>query len=293
MSFLEALAASSFLKMAVLAAIGASFASGIIGSYVVVKRIVSISGSIAHSVLSGLGCALWLQKTYELPWLNPLYGALVSALLAALVIGWTHLYYREREDAIIAMIWSIGMAIGVIFVSQIPGFNVELMNFLLGNVLWVTPSDLVLLGILNLIILIIVAFYHTRFLALCFDEKYARLQGVPVGRLYLLLLALTALTVVILISIVGIILVLSMLALPASIASRFTRHLPTMMGIAVGLNILLSIGGLAISYRLDWPAGATIALFSGLVYLLSLRFKYPTSSVTPLPSSAETVKTSP
>jgi len=281
MSFIQAFLASPVLQMAVLAAIGASFASGIIGSYVVVKRIVSISGSIAHSVLSGLGAALWLQRHFELNWLLPFYGALVAGVLSALIIGWVHLYYREREDAIIAMIWSVGMAIGVVFVSQVPGFNVELMNFLLGNVLWVSSWDLYLLGILDLIIIVTVVIYHKRFLALCFDEKQAQLQGIPVGSLYLLLLVLIALSVVLLIYIVGIILVLSMLALPASIAGTFTFRLSRMMLIAVLLNIAFSIGGLAIAYRLDWPAGATIALFSGLIYLLSLRFKRPIIPVSP------------
>lgn len=273
MTFLEALWVTPVLQLAVLASIGASIASGIIGSYVVVKRIVSISGSIAHSVLSGLGCALWLQRTYGIEWLQPIYGAVVASLISALIIGWVHLRYREREDAIIAMIWSVGMAIGVIFVSQVPGFNVELMNFLLGNVLWVNPVDLYMLGGLNLIIITTVIFFHRRFLALCFDEKQAELQGISVTSLYLLLLVLIALSVVLLIHLVGIILVLSMLALPASIAGTFTSRLSGMMIIAVILNVLFSIGGLAISYRLDWPAGATIALFSGLIYLMSLRFK--------------------
>lgn len=281
MSFIEAFLVSPILQMAVMAAMGASFAGGVIGSYVVVKRIVSLSGSIAHSVLSGLGAALWLKHLYGLDWLHPMYGALVSGVLAALVIGWVHLYYREREDAIIAMIWSVGMATGVIFVSQVPGFNVELMNFLLGNVLWVSPWDLGMLGLLDLVILVTVAIFHKRFLALCFDERQAQLQGLPVGRLYLLLLVLIAVSVVLLIYIVGIILVLSMLALPASIAGTFTYKLSRMMIIATLLNMAFSLGGLAIAYRLDWPAGATIALFSGVIYLLSLRFKKPVTASNP------------
>jgi zinc transport system permease protein len=279
MSFFEALLASSILQMAVLAALGTSLASGVIGSYVVVKRIVSISGSIAHSILSGLGAALWLQRVYGLSWLHPIYGAFATGIISALIIGWVHLYYREREDAIIAMIWSVGMAVGVIFVSQIPGHNVELMNFLLGNVLWVSPSDLLVLGILDGVILITVCIFHKRFLALCFDEKQAELQGLQIGKLYLLLLSLIAVSVVLLIYVVGIILVLSMLALPASIASSFTYRLSRMMIIAVLLNIAFSLGGMAIAYRLDWPVGATIALFSGAIYLLSLRFKNQQNAV--------------
>jgi len=290
MSFLEALQDNSVLQFAAFGAIGASIASGIIGSYVVVKRIVSMSGSIAHSVLSGLGCALWLQRTYDLPWLSPLYGALFAAILSALIIGWVHLHYQEREDAVIAMIWSLGMATGVIFVSQVPGYNVELMHFLLGNILWVTPSDLMILITLNSVILLVVILFYHRFLALCFDEKQAFLQGVRVNQLYLLLLVLIALSTVLLIHIVGVILVLSMLALPASIAGNFTKRLSAMMVIAVLLNITFSIGGLAISYHLDWPAGATIALFTGGVYLLSLRFRHSTKGVIPSPVKADSSK---
>jgi zinc transport system permease protein len=176
------------------------------------------------------------------------------------------------------MIWSVGMAIGVIFVSQVPGFNVELTNFLLGNVLWVGRQDLIILGSIDLVILLLVLIFHRRFLALCFDEKQAQLQGMPVASLYFLLLMLIAISVVVLIHIVGIILVLSMLALPASIASIFTYRLSRIICIAVFLNILFSVGGLALSYKLDWPAGATIALFSGFIYILSLRFKKIKSS---------------
>lgn len=281
MSFLQAFLSSSLLQMAVLASLGASFASGIIGSYVVVKRIVSISGSIAHSVLGGIGAALWLQRGYDIEWLLPIYGAFFAGVVSALIIGWVHLYYKEREDAIIAMIWSVGMALGVIFVAQVPGFNLELMNFLLGNVLWVNAWDLWVLLSLDFLIFLTVLIFHKRFLALCFDEKQAQLQGLAVGRLYFLLLALIALSIVLLIYVVGIILVLSMLALPASIAGSFTHRLSRMMIIAVGLNVAFSIGGMAIAYRLNWPVGATIALFSGVIYLLSLRFKNSSTALRP------------
>lgn len=281
MTFLQAVLANPILQMGILAAIGASFASGMIGSYVVVKRIVSLSGSISHSVLSGMGCAVWLQRQYGLSWLHPIYGALVAAIISALVIGWVHLYYREREDSVIAMIWSLGMAIGVIFIAQVPGFTAELMNFLLGNILWVSSGDLILLGILDILLIATVCAFHKKFVALCFDEKQASLQGVKVAPLYLFLLTLVAIAVVVLIHVVGIILVITMLALPASIAGVFTKHVSSMMIVAIFLNVLFSIGGLALSYHLDWPTGATIALFASVIYLFSLRFKKATRSLTP------------
>lgn len=281
MNFLEALFTYPTLQLALLGAVGASIASGVIGSYVVVKRIVSLSGSISHAVLSGLGAALYCKYTFNLPWLHPIYGALVAACLSALIIGLVHLYYREREDAVIAMVWSIGMATGVIFVSQVPGYNIELNHYLLGNILWTSSSDLMILAILDVIILLFVGLFHSRFMQICFDEKQAALKQLPVTRLYLLLLLLVAISIVLLIHIVGIILVLSMLALPASIANVFTRRLFMMMIIASALNILFSIGGLALSYRLDWPTGATIALVSGGAYLMSLRFKRSIRKATP------------
>lgn len=287
MNFLQALMLNPLLQMALLACIGASFASGIIGSFVVVKRIVSLSGSIAHSVLGGLGCALFLRRVYDLEWLLPIYGAIFGSILAALVIGYVHLYHRQREDSVIAMIWSLGMATGVIFASRTPGFNIELMNFLLGNVLWVSYADLFVLFVLDCIILVVILLKYKHFLALCFDEEEAKLQNLPVARLYFLLLGLIALSIVLLIHSVGIILVLSMLVLPPSIAEKFTYRLSRVIVISVFLNVLFSVGGLALSYKLDWPAGATISLFAGGVYALSLRFKRPMSVSIPSPVKAE------
>lgn len=281
MSFLQAVLQSSVLQYALFAALGASIASGMIGSYVVVKRIVSISGSIAHSVIAGLGCALWLERSVGITWISPLYGAVIAAIFSALLIGWVHLHYREREDSVIAMIWSIGMAIGVVFVSHVPGYNVELMHYLLGNILWVTTSDLVILAVLDGVLFLVVALMYRRFLAICFDERQAQLQGLNVTSLYFLLLVLISISVVLLMYLVGIILVLSMLVLPASIAGIFTKRLSLMMVIAVVLNMLFSVGGLALSYRLNWPAGATIALFSGVIYLLSSRFRRSTRAAIP------------
>src|ERR1700733_1884184 len=179
-TFIEAVQTNPLLLSALIAGLLASVVSGIIGSYVVVKRIVFISGGISHSVLGGIGLCLWLERTRGISWLSPLLGALIAAVLSALIIGWIHLYYRQREDSVIAALWSIGMATGVLFISQTPGFNVELNNFLIGNILWVSSTDLYILGSLDLLILLIVICLHKRFLAICFDEEQAQLQGVSV-----------------------------------------------------------------------------------------------------------------
>jgi zinc transport system permease protein len=268
--FFDALAANPLLLAAVLAGFAASIVSGIIGSYVVVKRVVFISGSISHSVLGGMGLCLWLQRTRGIEWATPLEGALVTAVLSALIIGWIHLHYREREDSVIAALWSVGMAIGVLFISQTPGYNVELNNFLIGNILWVAPSDLYVLYGLDILVILTVMCLHKRFLAICFDEDQAQLQGQPVKALYLLLLVLIALTTVLLIQVVGIILVITMLTIPAAIANLFTTRLSYMMLLAIVLSALFSFFGTMIAYHLDWPAGATIALVAGSAYGFTL-----------------------
>lgn len=267
---IEAFIANPFLQFALLAGFASSITSGIIGSYVVVKRIVFISGSIAHSVLGGMGLCLWLQRTYNINWLTPLHGALGAAILSALLIGWIHLKYKEREDTVIAAIWSTGMSIGVIFIALTPGYNVELMNYLFGNILWVSKSDILMLFGLAAVVLILASIFHKRFLAICFDEEQAQLQSVPVNTLYLLLLCLVAISVVLLIQVVGAILVIAMLAIPAAVASIFTYRLSTMMTIAVLLGCLFTFLGTAASYQLNWPPGATISLTATLFYLLSL-----------------------
>lgn len=266
MNFLEAIIENPILLSALFAGVLASVVSGIIGSYVVVKRIVFISGGISHSVLGGIGLCLWLQRTKGVEWAFPLGGALVAAVIAALLIGWIHLYHKQREDSAIAALWSIGMAAGVLFISQTPGFNVELTNFLVGNILWVTPEDLYFLGILDGVVLLTVVCMHKRFLAVCFDEDQARLQSIPVNAIYLLLLVLTAITIVMLVEVVGIILVMTMLTIPPAIANLFTSRLSRMMMLAVLFGVFFSLGGTVTSFYFDWPAGATIALLAGIAY---------------------------
>ena len=257
----------ALLQYAFGAGILASMAGGVVGSYVVVRRIAFISGSIAHAVLSGMGLCLFLSRTYGIAWATPMLGAIVSAMVAALLIGYVSLRYREREDAVIAAIWAVGMAAGIVFTSLTPGYNVELMSFLLGNLLWVSPADLVTLGILDLIVIALTCLFHNRFLALCFDPNQAKLQGIAVKPLYMLLLLMVALTVVLLIQVVGIVLVLTMLTIPPTIASLYTKRMVTMMAGAVLTGLALSVGGISLSYWFDWPPGATIALLAGAVYL--------------------------
>jgi zinc transport system permease protein len=259
-----------FFQMALFASLLASIAGGMMGSFVVVKRIVFIAGSIAHSVLAGMGVCLWLMKTQSIAWLTPLHGAVLAAVASALTLGYIHLNYRQREDSIIAAIWSTGMAVGIIFLSMTPGNTAEMMNFLFGNILWIGMKDLWLLAGLDLLILGALLFKYRAFLSICFDEELSLLQKVKVQRLYLILLTLIAITVVLLMQIVGTVLVIAMLTVPAMTAALFTRSLGSMILLSIGLSSLFSFSGLSFAYVFDWPPGATIALVSAVVYLFSM-----------------------
>lgn len=277
----------SLLIPALLASLGGSIAGGIVGTYIVTKRIVSISGSISHSILGGIGFTLWLQYKLGLNF-SPMYGAIISAVILALCIGKIHLKYQEREDSLISMIWSIGMAVGIIFISQIPAFTSELATFLFGNILWVTTHDLYSLAILDLVILIATILCHTRFLALSFDEKYMALSHYSVEAWYLFLLILTAVTIVALIYIMGVILMLSMLVLPVSIACRFSHKLTHIMMSAVAISALCSCLGIFTSYLLDLPAGPTVTLLLGVAYSASLFVKRRSNASIPSADKPET-----
>lgn len=264
--FFSDLLRHGFLQRAIAAGILASIACGVIGSYVVVRRIVFVSGGIAHAVLGGMGIAYYLGA-------NPMIGALVAAIVSALVIGIVSLKIRQREDTVIGALWAIGMAIGILFISQTPGYNVDLMSYLFGNILMVGSGDLYLIAILDAIVIAAVILLYKQILAFSFDTEYARLQGVAVDRLYLAMLCLIALTVVILVQVVGIILVIALLVLPAATAGLFCRSLAGMMALASAVGLLVTLGGLAFSYAPDFPAGASIILLAGFVYLVALVYR--------------------
>jgi zinc transport system permease protein len=263
---LAAFAEHRFLQYALLAGLLAAVPCGVVGSWVVIRRISYMAGGIAHSVLAGLGFAHWLQVVHGVRGVTPMMGAVVAALVAAVIIGWVSLNLRQREDTVIGAVWSMGMALGVVFIALTPGYATDLMSYLFGNILMVTAQDLWLMGALALTVLLVAGLFHRQLLAVSFDAEYAELQGVPVVRFTFLLLVLTALTVVVLVSVVGIILVIALLTLPAATANLLARRLGRMMVAAVAICAALTVGGLVISYGSDLPAGAVTILLAGLVW---------------------------
>ena len=265
--FLDALSRHAFLRYALLAGVLASVACGVVGTYVVVRRITYIAGGIAHCVLGGMGAALYVNRVYGVAWLQPLHGAVAAALAAAIIIGLVSLRAKQREDTVIGALWAVGMAAGVLFIAKTPGYAQDLMSYLFGNILMVTPADLWLIAGLDVVVVAAGLLFYNPLLAVCFDEEFARVRGLPVEFYYLLLLVLTALTVVLLVTVVGIVLVIALLTLPVAVAGHFARRLWQMMALATVISIVLTTAGLAISYGPDLPAGATIIVLAGAVYL--------------------------
>jgi zinc transport system permease protein len=264
--FLGTLAQEAFLQHALIGGLLAAVGCGVIGTYVVAKRISFVAGGVAHSVLGGMGLAYFLGA-------SPLAGALAAALVAALAIGWVSLRARQNEDTLVAALWAVGMAIGVLFISRTPGYNADLMSYLFGNILMVSRTDLYVMAALDAVAILVVALFSKQFLAVSFDPEFARVRGVRVELFHLALLCLVALTVVVLIQVVGLILVLALLTLPAAIAAQYRSRLAPIMGLAIVLGMTFTCGGLALSYAPDLPAGATIILLAGASYLLSLGAK--------------------
>jgi len=253
--------AFEFMRHAVAASLLASVACGIIGTYVVVKRIGFISGGIAHTAFGGIGLGYYLG-------INPLLGVIPFSLFAAIAIGLLSKKAKVAEDTAIGAFWAVGMAVGVIFIGLTPGYAPNLFSYLFGNILTVPLDDLWLIFFLDLFIVLLVWLFSKEFLAISVDEEYAEISGVNTTVFYLLLLCLIALTVVILVRVVGIVMVIALLTIPAAIARRFSRSLPGMMALASLLSAFFSLAGLWLSWQLDIASGATIIIVAGVTFLL-------------------------
>ncbi|RLC87949.1 MAG: metal ABC transporter permease [Chloroflexi bacterium] len=256
-----------FMRNALLAGVLVSFACGIIGTFVVVKRMVFISGGIAHTAYGGIGLGYFLGS-------NPVLGALVFSVAAALGMGVVQRKTRERADTVIGVMWAIGMALGIIFVDLTKGYKADLLSYLFGSILAVPTSDLWLMLALDVIILVLVTLFYKELLAVSFDETFTTVENVPVDAIYLLLLCMIAFTVVMMMRVVGLIMVIAMLTIPAAISAQFVKDMRRMMGLASILGVLFTTTGLWLSYFLNLTSGATIILVSGAAYLLSLGLQH-------------------
>jgi zinc transport system permease protein len=251
-----------FVRNALLAGLLASIACGVIGTLVVVNRIVFISGGIAHAAYGGIGVSLFLG-------ISPLLGIGGFSLLIAAIMAVVTFDNRQRSDTVIGVLWAFGMALGVILTDLTPGYNVDLMSYLFGSILAVPRSDIWLMLALDVIILLTVVFFYKDFLAISFDEEFARAMGVPVKLLYSLLLMMIALFVVMVVRVVGLILVIALLSIPPYISEKYSHSMKLMMFVSSLLSVVFVLFGLAISYFFNVTSGASIILVASFCFFIS------------------------
>ena len=252
-----------FMRTALISGVLVSIACGIVGSLVVVNRLSSLSGGIAHAAYGGLGLAVFLR------W-PPLLGAVLFSLVASGVMGYVSQRNKERSDTIIGVVWAAGMAFGILMIDLSKGYYVDMMSYLFGSILAVPWESLVFMAVLDIIIVLVVVLLFKEFVGMSYDEEFSFINGVPVKTLYYILLLLIAMSVVLLIRVVGLILVIALFTIPASIAEMFTKNLKRIMFIASGLGIVFTLSGLMLSYFLDFTSGATIIIVAVAAYCAAL-----------------------
>jgi len=256
-----------FVRNALMAGVLVSVVCGVIGTLVVVNRIVFLAGGIAHAAFGGIGLAFFMGWPYAV-------GTTGVSILSAGVMAAVTLKARHRVDAMVGVIWAVGMAVGVVLLDLTPGYNVDLMSYLFGSILAVSGSDLWQMAAIGIAVIAIVAWYYNDFLAMSYDDEFARLRNVPVAFLYCLLLGMVALAVVMIIRVVGLILVIALLTIPPFIAEKFTGSLRAMMVLSSILSGLFTLTGLWLSYLFNLTSGATIILVAAAGFFMSALWEY-------------------
>lgn len=276
MQFFHDMSVNPFLLTGLCAGLLASLSCGVMGPYVISRRIVFLSGAIAHMAVGGIGAAIFLANVYpeSWGWLHPLHGAVVSALLAAVIIGLLHERVAERLDTLIGALWAVGMAAGILLIKYTPGYQTELMSYLFGNIVYVTDGEVEMMLVLNLLIIVTVVVFYKRLLAICLDRQQAELQGVNVTWVNILLLSLVALTVICLIQVVGLILVIALLTLPAATAAHHVARMAPLIVVSTILAAIVTTVPRIAVYGTRISPESAIVLSAGGVYLLSVLIRH-------------------
>jgi zinc transport system permease protein len=251
-----------FMRNALAAGLLTSVICGVVGTLVVVNRIVFISGGIAHAAYGGIGLAFYLG-------VPPTLGATLFSIAMSMIMGVASFKNKERADTIIGVMWAVGMALGIILIELTPGYGVDLMSFLFGSILSVPRLDIWCMCGLALVVIVVVAIFYSEFIAMSYDEEFASVAGVPVRLLYFTLLGLISLSVVMIIRVVGLILVIALLTIPPYIAEKYSNSLGKMMIVASCLGALFTLTGLWLSYHYNLTSGATIIMVGGVGFFLS------------------------
>lgn len=250
---IEAILKYSYMQNAVLAAIFASIICGVIGTIIVEKKLVSMSGGIAHASFGGIGAGYFFG-------IEPIIGGLIFAIASSLSVGQIKRKGKTNTDTIVSMFWSAGMAIGILFISITPGYPPDMTSYLFGDILTVNSLYIRIMFIMAVVVLLVVGLIFNYWKIYLFDEEYAKIIGLNVLVLEIMLYTLVSLSIVILIKVVGVILSLAMLTIPPAIARLYTNDLKKMMIWSGLLGVIFSFAGLVISYYVNIPSGATIIL---------------------------------
>ncbi len=250
-----------FIQNALISIVLSSIVCGIIGTIIIEKKLILMSGGVAHTAYGGVGLGYLLN-------INPLIGALVFSLTAALGIGKVRKSSFKHSEVVIALFWSVGMALGIIFISFMKGYPPDMSSYLFGNILSVSDFDLINMVILTLLVLAILTIFFQDWKIYLFDEEMAKINGLNTTFLEYILLILIAFSVVILIRVSGIIMLITLLCAPSATAALISERLNTRMVIATTISIFNSLIGLLISYTFDIASGASIVIFSSIIYLL-------------------------
>ena len=256
----------TFIRNAIIAAVLVNIACGIVGTFVVVKRIALLSGGISHATFGGIGLGYFLG-------INPIITAIPFSLASAFAIGALSKKGKLSEDTAIGIFWAAGMALGIIFINLTPGYAPDLFSYLFGNILTIPITDLFIMLALDLVVIIVVIVFFKELLAISLDEEFSAVIGIPTNVFYIMLLMMVSLSVVLLIRIVGIILVIALLTIPAAICRQFTYNIKNIIISSIITGTILTIGGLFISYILDMASGATIILLLTFAFALSFGIK--------------------
>lgn len=251
----------SFVQNAIIGAILASIVCGIIGSIIVEKKLVMLSGGIAHASFGGIGLGYLLG-------IEPIITGLLFAIGSALSVSAIKRNTKTHSDALIGMFWSSGMALGIIFITITPGYPPDMTSYLFGDILTISKSNIMLMGAMDIIIAACIFLFFNYWKSFLFDEEFASVMGISTVLFENALFVLVAMSVVVLIKLVGIILVIALLTIPPSIASLYTYNLKSMMIISILIGCLVCLAGLYISYMIGVPSGAVIVLVSSFSYIV-------------------------
>ena len=263
-------AVNPFLWSGLLAGGLASVSCGIVGPYVVTRRLVFLAGALAHIAIGGVGAAIYLSVVHPeiFGWLRPIHGGLAAALIAAPLLAVLRHRMKERLDTVVGALWAVGMSVGILLIKITPGYHTELMSYLFGNISFVTRRDLVFLAVLSAVVIMTACVFHRRFLALCLDAEQAELRGIPVLATDIVLFLLIAATVIVLTQIVGLILVIALLSLPAAIGARLTTRLGPSMAVTFVVSALVTTLPRIAVYGTPVSPEAAIVLATAGLYLL-------------------------